>query len=884
MENLFFSKDNFNLLNQIINIKIKELHDIELDQSFNKIILNGMKYVFNNINSRCPRDMQPNKYLDMINIKCLSVILPRIEEQIKNKRDLTKSTNIPPINSNISQRPISSNEYNNYNDYNDQKYQPELLKPPQISSYNDNINEKYENLQNVRNQEYGLIKNQEQQYKEISDKKEERPSLEKSEIEYNKRLQERNISIPLTSKNNNSLENLEKYFPDINTINLNSSDELKEEFVRKHNRGKNQQVYRDSNEELKNEDNNKIENDIEKLNKIQKNYHPNIIKLNEEETNKIMEFPTFNPKTLGSRNPVIFPEKPKYIKKIHYVTIDSRDRDLELYPSASFFQVKFSPATDSILTKTICVTSDMRTVLYGFKEDISGERGASIPRTFENIYSIQCTQAIVPLESTYVCGIAPNRFYDNRIDTICAPGATGASGNDNVIKNFGKYSGRVIPIQQHTNNPIWNNNIGIQTTVLDIPYLLLTIKELESYSPYYGTNTPNRRAFAKLVYDTNFGVLSPFIKMLTSETDEYYKFEPTPLSRLDKFTLALDTPEGNPFFFGLDKIYIQTIKESPNFLKGCPSGTYPNGQKYGIPATRIFIDTKRTFGDQSIICDCNTFLKSAAVKPGDLIFIYSTVPGNPTWIIFQDVDKLITYNKFRIIINEENTFTYNLSINIIIDELNDIEEPIDFSKFMQVDGYFLVLNIDNNNPVYNVINIDSTNITVKKVIQNDIEILKIYDNTIITRIGFSKQNNKGILQDIQGAINNDGGVRVCSVGDSTLCTPDEKVCEDCTISQTGNFLCDPGNPYCCDYDPNNAGSESNFFSLINPDGILPDPTDTLYFDIDFPASNIPIFIRDINFQNGEVFFIKQKLQISYTFKIITLEKDYKNLESFLVGP
>ena len=58
----------------------------------------------------------------------------------------------------------------------------------------------------------------------------------------------------------------------------------------------------------------------------------------------------------------------------------------------------------------------------------------------------------------------------------------------------------------------------------------------------------------------------------------------------------------------------------------------------------------------------------------------------------------------------------------------------------------------------------------------------------------------------------------------------------------------------------------------------------LFFDIDYAFDNIPLTFLGDNFKPGQIFIIKQKLQISYTFKIVTLEKDYNILQSLLVGP
>jgi hypothetical protein len=48
-------------------------------------------------------------------------------------------------------------------------------------------------------------------------------------------------------------------------------------------------------------------------------------------------------------------------------------------------------------------------------------------------------------------------------------------------------------------------------------------------------------------------------------------------------------------------------------------------------------------------------------------------------------------------------------------------------------------------------------------------------------------------------------------------------------------------------------------------------------EIDYPYDNI----EHLYFDNGDLFLVQQKLQISYTFKIEYLVKNYDQLESML---
>lgn len=909
MDKLFFSKDNFNLLAQIINQKVKEQHDINLDPSYNKIIFNGMNHVYQNVNPKPPNNIPVNKYLDLMNIKCLSIVIPAINKRIGNARDPKQQEFTQTLKQQQSQQ-----YQQRKNDYN-QQYKPETLPLPQMNNYRDNISEQYESLQNVRDQEFPQVEQPtitDKYYSDITDKKQELPSMEATNADFNRRLQERNIQLaptndanysqPVQASMHHSQEVPQPSNEEMSELDMQRMsqtllpseisnvlprellsgeqqpnaapfhDSKNEEFLQR-DRIRRQQYQRDKEEREEHEE--KIKQREQVLSALHKEYHidqkreniktdlreikdniinPEIQVMQQEQIQRIKDNErtlAYNSQSLNNTvSPVIFPQKPQYVKRIQYFTVDSRDRDLEIYPSASFFQVKFAPASDDIITKSINVRSETHNIIYVIREDVSGERGASISKHYDNIYHLQCTQALVPLESIYVCGICPNRYYDNRIDTNCY--------HDNDADPTDTKD-RVIPVKQYTYEPIWNNKIGIQTTVLDIPYLLLNVDELESYSPYGGTNTPNRNAFAKLVYDTNFGVLSPFIKMSTSDTDEYYTYSPTALGRLDKMTLFLSTPEGEPFFFGRDKLFIDRFEKSPNFLKNCPSTNFL-ADNVGVSATRIYINTEETFCKCTFDCNCGTQLKSHCLKPGDLIYLYNTRPCKPVYVMFHDETNQISYNNFRLIINSETDTTVNLSINIIVDMMNNIEEPIDFNKFLQVNNYLALL-IENHNEFFNILELDGTNITIEKN-----ETVDLMEGLPISKVGYAKQNNKGFQTKNRTDLTFQGGVRVCSVGDSSICKDDDTECI-------------PGNPNCENYDPNNPGSKATPFGFE-----AEDPTKELYFDIDYPFDNIPLQLIGESYKSGQIFLIKQKLQISYTFKVVTLEKDYNVLESLLVGP
>ena len=185
MDKLFYSKDNFNLISQIIGIKVKEQYNIDINNSQNKLILNSMNYVFNNINPNPPSNISPNKYLDLMNIKCLSIVMPRIEQSLKQSSTESKQINTKQLD----QRQINLKQTTHNEEV---KYQPDSLPIPSINHYTDNITEQFENLQENRNNDYQSTITS-QQNETITEHKEEPPSMEETKARFNARLQERNI-------------------------------------------------------------------------------------------------------------------------------------------------------------------------------------------------------------------------------------------------------------------------------------------------------------------------------------------------------------------------------------------------------------------------------------------------------------------------------------------------------------------------------------------------------------------------------------------------------------------------------------------------------------------------------------------------------------------
>jgi hypothetical protein len=668
MDKRFFSTNNYELITNIVNITLKKKYNIDNNSSFKNEIINSMKDVFSKVNPQPPNGITPEKYLDMMNIKCISMIVPNIAEILH-----TQSSS----NNNFDQSfQTSSPSPQTLDDYHPQ-YDPKALPLPE-NSYDSNRNtvkKEFEVLQNNRQEE---IKIQEEVLKKPHPQpilvNDIAPSIEDTNKEFNRRLQERNMNFNNLIQNNNQVqpvqsqmhqtlnravqeqfheryqesvrynENVEQLFPkstDLTSIdeniilpNYQISDSINTQSPVKHSPVKHSPVkhspVKHSPVKQSPVKHSPIKQIVEKQS-INKNVQPIITKIVDNTIEEV---------------------KPQYIQKTHYFTIDSRDRDTELYPDPTHFQVNFSTIANKIEIKKINVKTNMNDIIYVIKENLSDtKKGASILKKYENILHIQNTQTIVPK--------------------------------------------------------------------IDIPYLLLNIKELEQYSPYSSTNSVNSTAFAKLVNTIN---TNSYMIMTTSDKNEYYQYSHEEFGKLDKMTLTLCTSNGEQLFLGADKVFVNKFEKD----------TLKNSVK-------IYINNTNDLSN------------------GDTLYFYSNKPSQPTYIIFQDMDNILTYNKYNLIVNEENDKTINISINIIIDNST---EPIDFGKFLKK-GDYLALLIDNSDKFYKILQIDGTNITIQK------NILTNLNKINISKVGYAKNN--GNMQSIhKGDLLYSGGVKVNAVDKSFI--------------------------------------------------------------------------------------------------------------------
>lgn len=855
MEQLFFSPNNFNNIRDALDKYSQNKYSRELASEEDNKIHKIMKYVKSKVSDEIPPGYTPQTYNQLMNRKVLDLFVSfKNDEEKQNHKQIV---NHPATKYSSTANSIFDQQLIKNNDI-----PTDFLPPPSIQNNNQiPITQQLEDVNQQRSELDPKIKNIDFSIK-----------TEENDIDQNKMyqdmIQQRGISANSTPSmlvSDNMPNNIIQ--PDDgfsnNMDNFQSTNELinkKLDSALEHMESYSNEQYTniedlresdivDSNMKLNNNDdtaglpNNLERNNVELV--IKKSDDPKNMFYNEDK--KVEEaLHKINTKTLSEHyeTPVILPKQFKTYNDKFYITIDSRDRNLEIYPNPSNFQVKFSPASDSIEKQEVLDSNN--NIIYETTVRYLGNlTGASIGRTYSNILELQLLHCIVPFGLGWVCGNSPDSYYDSQCK--------------------GSTSSICIPY-----GPVYSSNTGIAVSILNEPYLLLNIDEIQG--PYEGTNTSTTNAFAKLILASDwkreyfFSQISSFVYMSTAG-NESYRYKPTNLGTIDKMTLKLKRCDGELYEFGNDKIYVTEICEGS-----------PNKRNKKIHNTKIIVQSKHS---DYINCE----LEDLTIIPGDLLYFYDTRPKEAHMIRFHkdvnlscmDVLSKKELNKYSLgicngknkmentgklsckYLNKNNSMTMidskkqkyvkieanickienrnNKQTDIEVDntDCNNIKEyKVDFGVFLEVGNYLALVYKDlttnkTHSELLKVYCIDRyTVITIKPQDyneKNDIEIL---------RFGFAENYNRGMTVPEKSSLFSRCGHRAC-----------------CIKNQ-------------CDVDCDQKGDNK------------------FQFEIDYPYENLPEYIKNKCYFENEIFFIQQKLQISYTFQLTEVRKEGKEFDSLLV--
>ena len=386
---------------------------------------------------------------------------------------------------------------------------------------------------------------------------------------------------------------------------------------------------------------------------------------------------------------LIPPEKLNYQTRKYYITVDSLQRDLEAYPLPTFFQVRFEQPGDDIQIPSYLNSNGV--VMYGppvLYQNVGG-RGAKLENVYENIIELKCIDAQVPLDTLYIGGTAPYSFNGPVIDE-----------NKLVPNAFGS-----VPY-----GPIWKENYGIYSDVLDEPYLFLVVDEIDG--AYDGTSLTSRRALAKLNYDKLYGVSRRFVNFKTTVL-EGKVFYPSNWAKLSQMTLRLMNRFNLLLNVGIDKIYIKSIEQGeliePNRYCPLPAGSH---------LTKITVIPDDTSYGQIPLC-------SVALTPGDKVLFYSIFTCNPLSLFTKLNDQV--YINFS---NYPNIYFY-----MVFDGPDGkVEKKIDVRPFLKIGDLIII----NSKYVLEIVNIDNSGQNVKVIARNDFN-----PNITVTSKGFVNIRKQG---------------------------------------------------------------------------------------------------------------------------------------------
>jgi hypothetical protein len=392
------------------------------------------------------------------------------------------------------------------------------------------------------------------------------------------------------------------------------------------------------------------------------------------------------------KSPIILEPKFKLVEKSYYIIFDSKDRDLELYPLTSSFQVKFSPSTNNYIYNSY--SDSYGTLILSAKNIVYGsDTQINIQETFDNIKPIRCTFASVPTNVIWYASQGPQV-----------------------------------------------SELGIPRSIFCDPYVYLVIPEIKG--PYRGGNAIVSNAFSKLTVDESSNVsgriISNYFTSLTCSSIEVFLYNPVLHGKIDKMTLEMYNKYGQLYDFGIDKLYIESFQVGVPQLNGYCGNPYIS--------TSFFIQS--TNSDYISYCakyykntPCDV-INSHPVRESNKIYFYNTLPTRDQ-IAFLEDNIYISKMKY----NPNKTVNIYLSYKKVIDgkektisvSLKDII-PGGNTNNSQLFKDYLVVIYDKSVNKYHYLSIVSFTNTYVVV---NVDSLPVYTKYTNLKIGIAKKNLRG---------------------------------------------------------------------------------------------------------------------------------------------
>lgn len=369
----------------------------------------------------------------------------------------------------------------------------------------------------------------------------------------------------------------------------------------------------------------------------------NMDKLNNTNNNNDLNFSPYGNDRLTT---VILPPKVEMVEKSIKVIVNSFYRNKELYPDQNYFEIKFSPASDSYILDSYVDSEGV--LIYQGKEIVVGDpQGTTVSIGFDNIKQVKISDILCPVIANYRGGRGP------------------------VLYNGPKEITNQTSFSQY--DAIFTKSVGIPQGIFKEPLLYLIIPQLQGN--IYGTGDFVRKAYSRLVpeYGSNPGFVSVYTSLYSTlrpaDETEFYVYDPVSGGKIDKITPSIYNYHGSFYDFGIDKLYIDT------FFPGTKRYNGYCGPKYRF--TKILIQKENDgyipyCSNTSVYKQaCNT-LNSHPIAPGDLIYFFDTRP------VEQDIIYMADYVKiYKIVAFGEAKPTASKSLREKLAAMEEVEEMND---------------------------------------------------------------------------------------------------------------------------------------------------------------------------------------------------------------
>lgn len=185
-----------------------------------------------------------------------------------------------------------------------------------------------------------------------------------------------------------------------------------------------------------------------------------------------------------------------YQTRKYYITVDSLQRDLEIYPSPANFQVRFEQPDEVVEVPSYLNANGVVIYKQAVVYQNVGGKGAKLENIYENIVELKCLDAQIPLDTIYVGGSPLTILMVLKL----------------MRTSWSPISSRRIHMAQYIKiimELMW---------MFWMSHIILVVDEIDG--AYDGTSFASRRALAKLNYDKLYGVTKKFVGLKTVSYEE----------------------------------------------------------------------------------------------------------------------------------------------------------------------------------------------------------------------------------------------------------------------------------------------------------------------------------------------------------------------------